>query len=287
MENYQATSNLHLQEFGTTISKGSIVTLDGNKLTCGPLEGEIGNSFRIFVRSGALVKVDESVAKEAQASSGAVTYKARPESEKMPLVNADINRIEIKDVAKRPAMASTEEKKPEDSPTVRGMKVEEHETIDIGTKVKDIPTTSKGIETKKTGDDAVPLNKVKERPKDPEAVKKAVEERRQARLKEAAEIEAELEKKEAKAEKTKTAKVKKEAKTDEPIELNPPEGVPAEPEIKEVKTVKKPGARVKATDDVAEAEAVKIKLPPSVNGVVSSKSREPEVAEQAKFIKIK
>ena len=287
MENYQAKSNLHLQEFGTTISKGSIITLDGNKLTCGPLEGEVGNSFRIFVRSGALIKVDEETARQAQNTSGKVTYRTRPAEEKMPLVNADINRIEIKNSGtKRVASSTTAEEgnEEENGPVVRGMKVNVHETIDIGTKVKDIPTTSKGIETKKNANATTPRNRVKERTEDMETLKKKAQERKAARLKELEEMEAKETKKIAPK-----AELPKEPK-DEKIELDLPEEIPTEP-------VEAPAVEPTVVDvepkegdenaTVAQAEETKIKLPPATKGVIVSKSRESETATQVKSIKIK
>lgn len=247
MEKYITKGNLHLQEFNCTLSKGSIITLEDGHITCGALEAEVGNSFRIFVKGGMLEKIDEKYARilEGKAAKAAQTIKPK-DKPKMAVVNGDENRIEIK-----PWEGQTDQQivEADNGKKVDGMPVVERETVEIGKKVKDIPTETQEVQTK---NGMTPRNKTKEK-KDEEDVKKAAEAKKAERLAKGRELD-----EKAAAEAKKEAKAAKVEKADKKAEKT----------------------------DVAE-ESHKIKIADPVEGVQNGKASNDGMATQAESIKIK
>lgn len=177
-EYYQTTLNVHISEFGCVINKGSVIIAEDGKIYAGALEGEISNPFRIFVRNGFLKKIEESEALKILESENEIVPKHK-ETPKMEVVNADVNKIDI------PDNRSDDQKiiDQDNGVKVNGMKVEVRETINIGQKVKDIPTESKDV---KASEGDKPRNTVHE---SKTVDKDEIQKRREERVKAAEEAE--------------------------------------------------------------------------------------------------
>ena len=262
-EFYKAVKNLHMQEFGCLVYKDQVVEVNGDKAWCRALEGTITNAFRIFVRNGFLVKISESEARKLNDSYIPPTPKKK-EPKKMEIVNGDESKIEIRKIDTR----SNDQRiiDQDNGVKVGGMKVEVKETIDIGTKVKDIPNESEDVKSK---NGMTPRNKVHEKTT---VDKEAVQKRREERIKAAEAIEKETKAKESEAQET-------EKKTE-----SKPKSEPAK-QIAKTTEPKKTEGKSSAKKEVAE-KAESIPIAPSSNTSVKSGKAKTEFSEVSETIKL-
>ncbi|MBP5458726.1 MAG: hypothetical protein J6Y62_00915 [Clostridia bacterium] len=211
-EFYRATINLCMDVFGCTIQQGAVVEVEGNRVSCGALEGELdkSKSFRCFLRNGFLKQITEE---EAEKARPAAVPEKKPEEEKkkMAVVNGDENKIKM-DVKPWRDMTDQEivEADNNGGKVVGGMKVKECQTVEIARKIEPSKTSVK------TGAESVEGEARNKKKEEKPVDKDEIARRKEARIKKAAEAEAAAKKAEAvvkkaadKAEETAEAKPKK------------------------------------------------------------------------------